>query len=104
MSSTPAIPESLKVKWLSPSMGKTTESVRIMIEKFIQSGSSKLEVSFVTPEIEDLQKKIKDLEERLDKYWIYGSDACRNCKDGRITLYAKTGWCIECLNQNEGAL
>lgn len=34
--------------------------------------------------------------EPRDKVWVYGSDGCKNCETGRITLYAKSGWCVEC--------
>lgn len=31
-----------------------------------------------------------------NEVWVYGTDGCKNCETGRITLYAKTGWCVEC--------
>lgn len=29
---------------------------------------------------------------------VYGSDACKNCETGRITLYVGSTYCIECAN------
>jgi len=34
---------------------------------------------------------------------IHGSDGCRNCETGRITLYAASRWCVECENAVERA-
>lgn len=32
---------------------------------------------------------------------VHGTDACRNCETGRITVYARHRWCVECLHKKE---
>lgn len=39
----------------------------------------------------------KDMQEDArEEFVVWGSDACRTCAEGRITLYAKPGGCITC--------
>lgn len=34
---------------------------------------------------------------RANEFSVYGTDGCKNCETGRITLYFKKGGCAECL-------
>ncbi len=31
------------------------------------------------------------------EFFIWGTDGCKNCDTGRITLFARAGHCFECL-------
>lgn len=39
------------------------------------------------------------LKRKLAEFQVYGTDECKNCDTGRITLYFKNAWCHECLAQ-----
>jgi hypothetical protein len=52
-------------------------------------------------QIEDLISEVETLKVRDCGHSVHGSDACLNCETGRITVYAKSRWCMEC-QQKEG--
>jgi hypothetical protein len=54
-------------------------------------------LSDVLNENQRLYKTVQELTARLAKYSVHGSDGCKNCETGRITVYAKSRWCLECL-------
>jgi len=40
---------------------------------------------------------------RVDRQYVsvHGTDGCLNCETGRITTYAHSRWCVECLHEKE---
>lgn len=45
----------------------------------------------------DLYRELLRVEADRNKISIHGSDGCKNCETGRITIYAKSRWCLGCL-------
>jgi hypothetical protein len=33
---------------------------------------------------------------RSSEFYIHGSDGCKNCEHGRVTLWTKSNWCVDC--------
>jgi hypothetical protein len=52
-------------------------------------------------DIEDLLSLVNTLRARYDGLSVHGSDVCLNCKTGRITIYAKSRWCLDCQSKKQ---
>jgi hypothetical protein len=44
-----------------------------------------------------LRARVAELEARLNEFHVFGSDGCKNCETGSITIYSRKNWCIDCL-------
>lgn len=51
-------------------------------------------------DLEDLISEVGTLKARLEQFSVHGSDDCLNCDTGRITVYAKKRWCLDCQQKN----
>lgn len=49
----------------------------------------------------ELIGEIGRLGAELNQFSIHGSDGCLNCETGRINIYAKKRWCLECQRKKE---
>lgn len=47
----------------------------------------------------DLSTKLSEIKARAEAFKVYGTDGCRTCDDGRITLFVKSESCLSCRTQ-----
>ena len=46
----------------------------------------------------DLAKEYLHVLDRLNKFHIIGTDGCKDCESGRVSIWKKYDYCQECLN------
>lgn len=65
---------------------------------------AKFQDTFTPKLVLELLDRLEFTEQQLDKFHIFGSDGCLNCETGRITLFSKCNWCLECLRKKEASM
>ena len=84
---------------LRPSTSHTADAIYRFIEAYRKCG---VRIADMDPILREYDKtcwgELALLPESRGSVFVWGSDQCRNCDTGRVTLYAKSGWCPSCLS------
>lgn len=54
--------------------------------------------------ISQLEEKLRIAELKLSKFKVWGTDGCKSCEGGRITMFVANQECIQCNPQSYEAL
>lgn len=55
-------------------------------------------------QIQALEEKLRIAELKLSKFKVWGTDGCKSCEGGRITMFVANQECIQCNPQSYEAL